>query len=97
MSEAALIEFYRLVREDEAVMGRLAACRTPEELVAAVVEESARRGLSVDAPSVELALSDLKSFIDLANDDALTDLELEIVSAGSGAIGGYGSKDGWPG
>lgn len=95
MSEDALIDFYRMVREDEALMQRLSSCRDLGTLITALRTEAASRGFEISADTVGEALSDIKSFIDIANDDELTDLELELVSAGAAITDQGGPKGGW--
>lgn len=87
MTEEVLVAFYRQIRENDALMRRLFACPDDANLIAAVLREAEASGFSFQPADVELVLSDLTSFIAIANDDELTDHELELVAAGGSQYG----------
>ena len=77
-----LTEFYRSVRDDEALMARLGEIGSVDTLIDETMAEARARGVTLTAEDVRAALADPEGFLAVAVGDELTDSELELVSAG---------------
>ncbi len=77
------LEFYSELRKDAAALGRLAAAKNEEDLIALILEEAKRSNFSLNVQQVKARLADLGSLIsEAAGSDELQDFELELVSGG---------------
>lgn len=80
---ANVIEFYKKVRADQDLIKALSEGQTVEEFSDIAVKKAAEIDIQLERADVVGALDDLKGLItEAANDDELTDLELELVAAG---------------
>ena len=79
-----VIDFYKFARTNPEIVTQLSAERDPEAFLARAVEAGREAGFDFSLEEARLELTDLPQLInDIANDDELTDFELELVSAGS--------------
>jgi hypothetical protein len=80
---ANVIEFYKKVRADQGLIDALSEGKTVEEFTEIAVEKAAEIGILLEAADVVAALGQFKAVIEkAANDDELTEVELELVAAG---------------
>lgn len=79
---ANVIEFYKKVRADQGLIKALSEGKTTEEFSEIAVEKAAEMGIELEMSDVIAATGQFKNVIAAANDDELTDLELELIAAG---------------
>lgn len=78
-----VIEFYKKVRADQGLIDALSEGKTAEEFSEIAVKKAAEIGIQLETADVAAALGQFKAVIEkAANDDELTELELELVAAG---------------
>jgi hypothetical protein len=78
-----VIEFYKKVRTDKGLIEALSEGQTAEEFYTIAVNKAAEAGISLHVDDVKEACEKYGELCELAaNDDELTDFELEMVSAG---------------
>lgn len=79
-----IIDFYRAVRSDDAIIAALAVAKTPEDMAALAVHEGERLGFHFSTEAAKAAVMDLNGLCAKAvNDDELNDFELEMIAAGA--------------
>ena len=80
---ANVIEFYKKVRADQGLIEALSEGQTVEEISEIAVKKASEMGIQLNTADVVAALGRFKELItEAANDDELTELELELVAAG---------------
>lgn len=79
---ANVIEFYKKVRADQGLIEALSEGKTTEEFSEIAVKKAAEMGITLEMSDVIAATGQFKHVISVANDDELTDFELELVAAG---------------
>ena len=78
-----VIEFYQRVRADQGLIEALSEGKTAEEFSEIAVKKAAEIGIQLETADVAAALDQFKKVIaTAANDDELTEIELELVAAG---------------
>ncbi|MAN81468.1 MAG: hypothetical protein CMM77_05190 [Rhodospirillaceae bacterium] len=86
---ANVVEFYKKVRTDQGLIEALSEGKTAEEMSAIAVKKAAELGITLQQDDVVAACNNFTELCKLAaNDDELTEFELEIISAGVSADGG---------
>lgn len=80
---ANVIEFYKKVRADQGLIEALSEGKTVEEISEIAVKKAAEIDIQLNTADVVAALGQFKELVtEAANDDELTELELELVAAG---------------
>jgi len=80
---ANVIEFYKKVRADQGLIEALSEGQTVEEISEIAVKKASEMGIQLNTADVVAALGRFKELItEAANDDELTELDLELVAAG---------------
>lgn len=79
----ALMEFYRSVRDDAALMARVAETDSADALIGLATAEARARGVTLSPDEIRAALADPEGFFAVAVGDELSDSELELVAAGA--------------
>jgi len=78
-----VIEFYKKVRADQGLIDALSEGKTAEEFSEIAVKKAAEIGIQLETADVAAALGQFEEVIaTAANDDGLTEVELELVAAG---------------
>lgn len=78
-----VVALYQKIRTDGRLIAQFESCDGPEALVQQALIISSKLGVQVERQDLEAAVADLGSLIQsAANEDELTDFELEFVSAG---------------
>lgn len=86
---ANVIEFYKKVRTDQSLIEALSEGKTKEEFIKAAVDKAAEMGITLQAEDVVAACGKFEELCKLAaNDDELTEFELEVIAGGSGGFPG---------
>ena len=81
---ANVIEFYKKVRTDKGLIEALSEGKTAEEFYTIAVDKAAEVGITLQEDDVKEACEKFGELRVLAaNDDELTEFELEMVSAGA--------------
>lgn len=81
-----VVEFYRVARVDNTLMETLSAAQSTDDLARVAVREAGKLGFHFTEQEAKAASMDIASLCNSAvNDDELTDFELEMIAAGSGA------------
>ncbi|MEQ9557337.1 MAG: hypothetical protein RIG67_16320 [Rhodospirillales bacterium] len=84
-----VVEFYKKVRTDQGLIEALSEGKTAEEMSAIAVKKAAELGITLQQDDVVAACGNFEELCKLAaNDDELTEFELEIISAGYQDCGG---------
>ncbi|MEQ8503913.1 MAG: Nif11-like leader peptide family natural product precursor [Rhodospirillales bacterium] len=79
-----IISYYRKLREDEGLRAAYANCESVEQVMQTAVEQGTTLGFSFSKEEAMEIGYDIQVLHDLAaNDDELSDFELELISAGS--------------
>lgn len=82
---ANIIEFYKKVRTDQGLIEALSEGKSTEEISAIAIEKAAEMGIELEPAEVGEAIGSFdKLATAAANDDELTDFELELIAAGYG-------------
>lgn len=80
---ANVIEFYKKVRADQGLIEALSEGQTVEEISAIAVKKAAEIDIQLNTADVVAALGQFKELVtEAANDDELTEIELELIAAG---------------
>ncbi|MEQ8503918.1 MAG: hypothetical protein RIB80_01235 [Rhodospirillales bacterium] len=80
---ANVIEFYKKVRADKGLIEALSEGKTDEAFSKIAIEKAAELGIHLETADTIDALKHLDKLVHTAaNDDALTDFELELIAAG---------------
>lgn len=83
MSSATVIEFYQKIRSTPAMWAELAEQPSQEALIARVETMSAEHGFTISRAEISASVNQMDTLInEAADDDSLTDDELEMVAAG---------------
>ena len=88
---ANIIEFYKKVRTDQGLIEALSEGQTAEQVSEIAVKKAAEMGITLETADVIAALDQFQELAaDAANDDELTEFELELIAAGASpsCIGG---------
>ncbi|MAN81467.1 MAG: hypothetical protein CMM77_05195 [Rhodospirillaceae bacterium] len=86
-----VVEFYKKVRTDQNLIEALSEGKTTEEFIKAAVNKAAEMGITLQQDDVVTACRNFEDLCKLAaNDDELTEFELEMISAG-GLFNGFES------
>tara|TARA_R110001592_G_scaffold361214_1_gene671318 strand:- start:15898 stop:16200 length:303 start_codon:yes stop_codon:yes gene_type:complete len=91
---ANVVEFYKKVRTDQGLIEALSEGKTTEEFTKIAVTKAAEMGIALQADDIVAACGQFDELCKLAaNDDELTDFELEMIAAGEGenAVGVSGT------
>ncbi len=81
---ANVIEFYKKVRTDQGLIEALSEGQTAAQVSEIAVKKAAEMGITLETTDVIAALGQFQELVaDAANDDELTEFELELVAAGS--------------
>lgn len=78
-----IIDFYKKLREDDAMIATLAKGQTHEQVMEIAVDEAAKLGFHFtleEAMAVGMDIDTLRATV--MNDDELNDFELELIAAG---------------
>ncbi len=79
----AVMEFYKVARRDNEMVSLLAGIEDETLFISTVVKLGREKGFVFTAEEAGAAISQFEGFIEhAANDDELTDFELEMVAAG---------------
>lgn len=80
---ANVIEFYKKVRTDKGLQEALSEGNTVEEISEIAVAKAGEAGIQLEKSDVLVAMGQMKEIVSaVANDDELTEFELEMVAAG---------------
>ncbi|MCF3630555.1 hypothetical protein RJ527_04815 [Thalassospiraceae bacterium LMO-SO8] len=86
-----VVEFYKKVRTDQNLIEALSEGKTTEEFIKTAVDKAAEMGITLQQDDIVAACGNFAELCKLAaNDDELTEFELEMISAG-GFFNGYES------
>lgn len=88
---ANVIEFYQKVRTDQGLIEALSEGKTAEEISEIAVKKAAEMDLRLEKADVIAACDRFKELVAAAaNDDELTEFELELIAAGgsTSCVGG---------
>lgn len=97
MTDTQTLEFYSAVRRDREALDRLVQAGSEAELIELIMDEAEKRGFVPTQELVKAGLSNLGAIIQqVAGSDELTEMELEIVSAGYGEVRGPTDSCGRP-
>ena len=78
-----IIDFYQVLRDDDAMLASLSQCETVDEIMEVAVEEGGKLGFHFTKEEAMLAGMDIETLrASVMNDDELNDFELELISAG---------------
>ena len=81
---ANVVEFYKKVRTDQGLIEALSEGKTAEEFYMIAVDKAAEIGITLQQDDIKEACGKYGELCQLAaNDDELTEFELEMVSAGA--------------
>ncbi|HBT41522.1 MAG TPA: hypothetical protein DIW51_08550 [Rhodospirillaceae bacterium] len=81
---ANVIEFYKKVRTDQGLIEALSEGKTAEQVSEIAVKKAAEMGITLETADVIAALGQFQELAaGAANDDELTEFELELVAAGN--------------
>ncbi len=81
---ANVIEFYKKVRTNQGLIEALSEGQTAEQVSEIAVKKAAEMGITLETADVIAALDQFQELAaDAANDDELTEFELELVAAGN--------------
>lgn len=81
---ANVVEFYRKARVDQGLIEALSEGKTAEEFVNIAVTKAAEMGLHFEKNDVIDAFDQFETFVAAAaNDDELTEFELQYIAAGT--------------
>ncbi|MEQ9557336.1 MAG: hypothetical protein RIG67_16315 [Rhodospirillales bacterium] len=81
---ANVVEFYKKVRTDQGLIEALSEGKTAEELSTIAVNKAAEMGITLQMDDVVAACGNFEELCKLAaNDDELTEFELEVIAGGS--------------
>ncbi len=95
MAHDPSLEFYKIVRTTPELWQDLAAAPDTETLVAKVTTLSGAHGITLSPDDIRAALADLPKLIsETADDEELSDEELELVAAGAQTCGEKGLEFG---
>ncbi|HBC07537.1 MAG TPA: hypothetical protein DC046_08140 [Rhodospirillaceae bacterium] len=79
-----IIEYYRQLRVSEDLMAAFSLSKTPEDVADTAVEQGDKLGFSFTKEEALAAGMNFKALCnEAANDDELTEFELEMISAGT--------------
>lgn len=80
---ANVIEFYKKVRADQGLIEALSEGKTEETFSEIAVKKAAELDIQLETADVIDAIGHFENLVRrAANDDELTDLELELIAAG---------------
>lgn len=80
---ANVIEFYKKVRDDKGLQEALSEGKTAGDVAEIAVAKAGEMGIQLEKGDVVAALGQFKDLVKtVANDDELTDYELELAAAG---------------
>lgn len=78
-----IIDFYQVLRNDDAMLASLARCETVDDIMEVAVEEGGKLGFHFTKEEAMAAGMDIDTLrANVMNDDELNDFELELISAG---------------
>lgn len=78
-----IIDFYQVLRNDDAMLASLSRCDTMDEIMEVAVEEGAKMGFHFTKDEAMAAGMDIDTLrANVMNDDELNDFELELIAAG---------------
>lgn len=79
-----IIDFYQVLRDDDAMIASLARCETVDEIMETAVEEGGKLGFHFTKQEAIAAGMDIDALrANVMNDDELNDFELELIAAGA--------------
>ena len=80
---STVVDFYKFARTNPEIIAKLSEKCDQEVFLARTVEAGQAAGFSFSLEEARHGLADISQLVeDIANDDELTDFELELVSAG---------------
>lgn len=78
-----IIDFYQVLRNDDAMLASLARCETVDDIMEVAVEEGGKLGFHFTKEEAMAAGMDIDTLhANVMNDDELNDFELELIAAG---------------
>ena len=79
----SVCDFYSIIRTDNDILSRLSAIEDGAVFIETIGDLAKERGIILTAEEIGQAMSSFDEVIqNVANDDELTDFELELVAAG---------------
>ena len=76
-------DFYRIARTDDEILDRLSGIQDEAVFIGTIEDIARERGFSLTSEEIRLAIFNLTEIVQsVANDDELTDFELEMIAAG---------------
>ncbi len=79
-----IVDYYQTVRQDKALQAAYAGCENFDQIIEKAVDEGRKLGFSFTKEEALAAGMNFKALCSqAANDDELTEFELEMISAGS--------------
>ena len=76
-------DFYRIARTDDEILDRLSGIQDEAVFIGAIEDIARERGFTLTSEEIRLAIFNLTEIMQsVANDDELTDFELEMIAAG---------------
>lgn len=79
-----IIDFYQILRKDDAIIAELSALETADEILDTAVIRGGMLGFHFTKEEASAASRGMDAFrANLANDDELSDFELDLIAAGS--------------
>tara|TARA_R100000750_G_C2267709_1_gene66234 strand:- start:37 stop:321 length:285 start_codon:yes stop_codon:yes gene_type:complete len=76
-------DFYRIARNDDKILDRLSGIQDEAVFIGTIEDIARERGITLTSEEIRQAIFNLTEIVQsVANDDELTDFELEMIAAG---------------